>query len=81
MQTLRVKFTINITDPTAEIDATVFPEVAEEIYGLTRANITIDAPDNRRSWRKYDIPINIKQIFTVLHYPKKTKHKKAQKKN
>ncbi|KAG5531241.1 hypothetical protein RHGRI_026006 [Rhododendron griersonianum] len=41
----RVKFTITITDPTATIDATVFPEVAEEIYSITGANIAIDTPD------------------------------------
>ncbi|XP_058198305.1 replication protein A 70 kDa DNA-binding subunit B-like [Rhododendron vialii] len=41
----RIKFTINITDPTATIDATVFPEVAEQIYGITGSNITMDTPD------------------------------------
>ncbi|KAG5512700.1 hypothetical protein RHGRI_038883 [Rhododendron griersonianum] len=41
----RVKFTVNITDPTATIDATVFPEIAEQIYGITGSNIAIDTPD------------------------------------
>ncbi|KAI8527908.1 hypothetical protein RHMOL_Rhmol12G0110300 [Rhododendron molle] len=41
-----VKFNINITDPTATIDAVVFPEVAEQIYGITANNITIDTPDS-----------------------------------
>ncbi|KAG5547329.1 hypothetical protein RHGRI_013117 [Rhododendron griersonianum] len=45
LQTLGIKFTINITDPTATIDATVFPKVAEQIYGITGSNIAIDTPD------------------------------------
>lgn len=44
VQNCRVKFNINITDLTT-IDATVFPELAEQIYGITGANIAIGAPD------------------------------------
>lgn len=45
LKNYRVKFNINIADPTATIDATVFPDVAEQIYGITTNDIAIDAPD------------------------------------
>lgn len=38
------KFNLNITDKTGSIDATVFPEVAEEIYGVTGTNVALTAP-------------------------------------
>ncbi|KAI8537960.1 hypothetical protein RHMOL_Rhmol09G0063900 [Rhododendron molle] len=39
----KIKFYIEITDPTATIEAIVFPEVAEQVYGIIGANITIGA--------------------------------------
>ncbi|KAI8524963.1 hypothetical protein RHMOL_Rhmol13G0190600 [Rhododendron molle] len=40
-----VKFNIQITDPTASIKATVFPEFAEQLCGITGANITTTPGD------------------------------------
>ncbi|KAI8543191.1 hypothetical protein RHMOL_Rhmol08G0198700 [Rhododendron molle] len=41
---IRIKFSIQIEDATGAIEATVFPEIAETIYGLTGFNITSTAP-------------------------------------
>ncbi|KAI8537961.1 hypothetical protein RHMOL_Rhmol09G0063900 [Rhododendron molle] len=35
----KIKFYIEITDPTATIEAIVFPEVAEQVYGIIGANM------------------------------------------
>lgn len=40
----RIKFNIEIEDATAAIEAAVFPEIAETIYGITGTNITSTAP-------------------------------------
>lgn len=41
----RVKFNIEVSDPTASIEATIFPEIAEQFYGITGANIDTTEPN------------------------------------
>ncbi|KAI8550942.1 hypothetical protein RHMOL_Rhmol06G0145800 [Rhododendron molle] len=41
---IRIKFNIQIEDPTGAIEAAVFPGIAETIYGITGINITSTAP-------------------------------------
>ncbi|XP_058221293.1 uncharacterized protein LOC131331389 [Rhododendron vialii] len=41
----RVKFNIEVSDPTASIEATIFPKIAEQLYGITGANIDTTEPN------------------------------------
>ncbi|KAI8533494.1 hypothetical protein RHMOL_Rhmol08G0255800 [Rhododendron molle] len=41
----RVKFNIEVSDPTASIEATIFSEIAEQFYGITGANIDTTVPN------------------------------------
>ncbi|KAI8558673.1 hypothetical protein RHMOL_Rhmol04G0115100 [Rhododendron molle] len=41
----RVKFNIKVSDPTASIEATIFPEIAEQFYSITGANIDTTKPN------------------------------------
>lgn len=46
-QNHRVKFNIEHRDPTASIEAAVFPEIAEQFYGIIGTNIATTEPNVR----------------------------------
>ncbi|XP_058217257.1 uncharacterized protein LOC131328317 [Rhododendron vialii] len=58
---IRVKFNVQVSDPTASIAATIFPKIAEQFYGITGANIDTTEPD---------VPLSL-ELLDQLAEPKK----------